>query len=256
LIDNPEQAIHWAIDQQVDIINLSLVLFVHDESLRRAIERAEAAGILIICSTADQGYTRQDVWPAKYSKTNSNEFRCIFPIAACNAHGKLTEYSSEIDAHYTFRGEDVIASSAKGAFMEMQSSVSGSSVATAMATGVASLVLACHRILKLAPFEHRKKGLSSIPSVIIRNVFAKMCRDQVLANAKQPWYVKPWCVFPARDKREGSVDPADYTLGEAEDVVQWIVEVFQNGMLSSPARINRGLYSQLDRSGGGLRQDG
>lgn len=172
----------------------------------------------------------QDVWPAKYAKSHD----CIFSVAACNAHGRLTEYSSETDAQYTFQGEDILASHGSGATGETERRVSGSSVATAIATGVASLVLACYRIMLSAPPHVVIRSLPTSHAAIIKNVFANMCNDHgATAERKTPLRVMPWLVFPTKASVVGARDwqKQDYTLGEPEDVMHWIIEKFQHSML-------------------------
>jgi hypothetical protein len=181
----------------------------------------------------------QDVWPAKYAKSHD----CIFPVAACNAHGRLTEYSSETDAQYTFQGEDILALNGNGPIGEAERRVSGSSVATAIATGVASLVLGCYRIL---PPHVVMRSFPTNHAAIIKNVFAKMCNDHgTPGDRKMPLRVMPWLVFPtkplvgdAKDRME-----QDFTLGEPEDVVQWIIDRFQHSTLFSFGTLFRELTS-------------
>lgn len=171
----------------------------------------------------------QDVWPAKYAKSHD----CIFPVAACNAHGRLTEYSSETDAQYTFQGEDILASNGNGPIDEAQRRVSGSSVATAIATGVASLVLACYRILLRVPPNMITRSFPSNHAAIIKNVFANMCNDHgTPGDRKTPLRVVPGLIFPTRPLVEDAKDGMEqsYTLGEPGDVMQWIVDRFQHGM--------------------------
>ena len=126
----------------MDIISLSLVLFNSDEDLFAKVEYAASKNIIIICSTADQGNNHQKVYPATYWK-KWNE-HCLFPIAACDQYGKLTAWSTETEAKYHFRGKDVNARPVR--FIKEKESnlgISGSSVATAIAAGTASLILAC-----------------------------------------------------------------------------------------------------------------
>jgi hypothetical protein len=168
-------------------------LLGHDESLSAAIGNARKEGIVVFCSTADKGYIMQDVWPAKYAKSHD----CIFPVAACNAHGRLTEYSNETDAQYTFQGEDILASNGNGPIGEAERRVSGSSVATAIATGVASLVLGCYRILLdlYAPPHVVMRSFPTNHAAIIKNVFAKMCNDYgAPGDRKMPLRVMPCLV--------------------------------------------------------------
>ena len=126
----------------MDIISLSLVLFNSNPDLFAKVQKAASKDIVIICSTADQGNNHQKVYPATYWK-KWNE-HCLFPIAACDQYGKLTAWSTETEAKYHFRGKDVNARPVR--FIKEKDSnrgISGSSVATAIAAGTASLTLAC-----------------------------------------------------------------------------------------------------------------
>ena len=95
------------------------MLYSEDSALLAAIEDAHNAGIIIFCATADKGFTPQDIWPAKYATS----YDSIFPVCSSTANGRITEYSSETAAQYTFQGEDIIANAGG-------TKVSGSSVAT------------------------------------------------------------------------------------------------------------------------------
>ena len=137
------QAIRWAIDQHVDIISLSLVLFHDHKDLYNAVHAASQENIVIICSTADRGNNHQKVYPAQYWEQMKTD--CLIPIAGCDQYGKLTDWSTETKAKYHFLGKDVIARSV-GVMTGSGKEISGSSVATAIAAGTASLVLACSRL--------------------------------------------------------------------------------------------------------------
>jgi Subtilase family len=213
----------------VDIINLSLVLFSESEDLWRAIQKATSSGIVIICSTADQGLIHQHVWPAKYSDLEGSFG--VIPIAAVSASGRLLEYSSELTARYTCRGENVTPSTASVGAKEAHGHVSGSSVATAMATGLACLTLACYKIAN----ERRRTRLTGSQNhtvhTLITNIFAKMSNKSKGEN--RPWQIRPWFVFPTTGA-EGSVSPGapldtNYTLGETEDFESWIMDRYIAG---------------------------
>ncbi|KAF2707831.1 hypothetical protein K504DRAFT_511742 [Pleomassaria siparia CBS 279.74] len=201
------QAIRWAINEKVDIINLSLVLYSEDSALLDAIENAHNAGIIVFCATADKGFTPQDIWPAKYGVN----YDSIFPVCSSTANGRITEYSSETAAHYTFNGQDIIVDTGG-------TRVSGSSVATAIATGVASLVLTCHRILLSSQYRSTDRSLPGLSNkvAVIKKAFSKMCGDPV---KQRPWLVTPSLLFPA--------DRSEYALGEPDDVEGWLIERLQ-----------------------------
>lgn len=104
--------------------------------------------------------------------------------------------------------------------------VSGSSVATAIATGVASLVLACHRIL--ISCDTSSLYASKTNYSLITNVFSKMCDQPPKEN--QPQLVKPWLVFPTQRSKEGSsvTHKSDFTLSEPHHIRDWITEQFSS----------------------------
>jgi hypothetical protein len=207
------EAVHWAVQQQVDLINLSLVLFEEHTKVLEAIQAANDAGVVVICSTADRGFIRQDVWPAKYASDRANSV--VIPIAACRANGKISEFSSETTAKYVFQGENVEAGEAP---------ISGSSVATAIATGIASLVLGCHRSLRrLHPSSpYRTKTNYSL----ITNVFSKMGDKD--SGKDPPQLVKPWLVFPTKKLVDGVAASykSDYMLSEIDQMDEWIEKRF------------------------------
>jgi len=215
--DRVIKAIDWAIDQRVDIINLSLVLFKEDDEVWDAVKRAANNNIVIICSTADQGLVTQEVWPAMYSIRPENS---IIPIAATSANGRLMEYSSETFAHYTLQGENVTPTPSPDAKI-VQRQVSGSSVATAMATGVASLVLACHRIANAIPGCSTKMSKSPNQTVIKEMFKHKLCIRTSTDDSPKHWPIKPEKVFPTKEDA-----PKEYDWGEPQEVQRWIQNVY------------------------------
>ena len=176
------QAIRWAIDQHVDIISLSLVLFNGHKDLYNAVHAASRENIVIICSTADKGNNQQKVYPAQYLE--EKKIDCLIPIAGCDQYGKLTDWSTETKAKYHFLGKDVIARSV-GVMTGSGKEISGSSVATAIAAGMASLVLACSRLaLEEENYERKQQ---------IEIFFEKM---QTLENRNSELkYVEPAILF-------------------------------------------------------------
>ena len=96
----------------------------------------------------------------------------------------MTDYSSETEAKYYFVGKDVTAK--PGGFMrDSREEISGSSVATAIAAGTASLVLACSLLaLEKDIFTRRQR---------IEYFFNKMQSEENLKNHSK--YVEPTIIF-------------------------------------------------------------
>ncbi|KAI0849800.1 hypothetical protein F5Y00DRAFT_234886 [Daldinia vernicosa] len=129
------RAIRWAILQKVDIISMSFATLDNNPDLERACNDADAAGIVMLCSTHDEGAKIKDAYPASFPSTIS--------ITACDEFGSPLRNSQQ-KYDYGILGQDVAAGVVP--FLESDDRISGSSVATAIAAGLSSLILSCDRI--------------------------------------------------------------------------------------------------------------
>ncbi len=138
-------------------------------SLREAMEKAHADDILMFCSASDQGANNKD----EYFPGGWNQ--CIHIGAATFNGDKLTWVDDKVN--FFFPGRNV-------PFISKEKSItyeSGSSIATAAATGLAGLLIYSARLQggisvvnnKKDPF-HQRLGMS--------NAFTKMARE-----GKFPW---------------------------------------------------------------------
>lgn len=195
------------INEKVQIINCSFALFEEYKPLRAQIRMAQNEGIAVMSSTSDEGYIIQDVWPAKYENTN------VFAIAACAFNGKFTAYSSEISAHFRVQGDGIDVSSPDPDIQRTNAIVNGSSVATAMASGYGSLMLACQQM-------HRTFSKSAISEQrseqVIRSAFNKMV-SPTTKNEKAP-FVQPRFALPTAEDR----------FTDADDFKTWVRDGFGN----------------------------
>lgn len=139
------QAIRWAIEQGVDIISLSLALHRRPDTvtsdLQAAINDAEAKNIIVICSTMDDGrnVSIRDTLPAACTHTLST--------VACDRYGGTLPYSdanSSDSKIYHVRGHGLPVGALE--FVNGPPEPEGSSVSTAVAAGLASLILSCGRM--------------------------------------------------------------------------------------------------------------
>jgi hypothetical protein len=128
----------------VDLISISWTTKLEHPLLHEAIQLATRAKITVICSTADKGQDGEKVWPAHWPETIS--------VSAASEHGaRLEKSQKEVDV--LMLGKNV---SVKGPTYITKGSddpISGSSVATALTTGVASLMLTFTRYANKNP-EH------------------------------------------------------------------------------------------------------
>jgi hypothetical protein len=147
------QAIKWATEQKVDIISMSFALYeVPDQhtnmdelmnEFRKAVTDANTENILMICSTADDGKNQDVAYPAHFKGLTMG-------IAGCNTFGSLLKNATSTDAEFLVPGRNVHAGVVP--FLTGEPRISGSSVATAIAAGLASLTLSCHLYAGTADF--------------------------------------------------------------------------------------------------------
>ena len=92
------ESIYWAIEKNVDIINISFGTMEDSDVLREAIKRATDEGILVIAAAGNTGDDVQ--YPAAYEK--------VMAVGAVDSTGKITDFSAdgkEVDVMAP--GEDV-----------------------------------------------------------------------------------------------------------------------------------------------------
>ncbi len=120
------QAIEWAVEKKVNIINLSFTTSRDSKELRDAVERAYDAGILLIASTANKGKAE---YPAAYD--------CVMAVGAVDSNGNVSTFSSSNNQiEITAPGEKILSTDV----FDTLSVHSGTSLAAAHVTGVASLL--------------------------------------------------------------------------------------------------------------------
>lgn len=145
---NTIQAVEWAISKDVDIIVLCLVLTRttdNVEELDNAFKKARNNNIVVICSTADAGRNWKDTWPVKFCRTSEKSgYDNILGIGACDEFGNRLDETQDKGYPFQFKGKDIYVGAIP--FAESDEQVTGSSVSTAIAAGIASLTLSCFRL--------------------------------------------------------------------------------------------------------------
>lgn len=119
------EGIYWAIEQKVNIINLSLGTTDNSFALEKAVKDASDKGILIIAAAGNDSKNIQ--YPAAYKE--------VISVGSITSKGKVSESSAgEEKAELVAPGEDVVASS----FLDGVIKVGGTSIAAPHITGVAA----------------------------------------------------------------------------------------------------------------------
>ncbi|KAM0554850.1 hypothetical protein ACHAPJ_006585 [Fusarium lateritium] len=193
------QALRWAVDSEADIISLSAAFFKADKRLSLAIHDAIAGGVIVIASTAGEAHKQEEAYPANYAE--------VIKIAATDLRGKETPESLASLADYMFPGDRIVAETTFLGTSNPSSEISGTSVATAIASGVASLILACHRLslstqMMETPWAEHKKQKREV----VKRVF-----NSIVDNKGK--FVKPWLFFNEADQQD---------WGEASRTLKWL----------------------------------
>jgi hypothetical protein len=131
---------------------------VDDADLKEKLRQAHDLGISVFCSTAEAAHSGPSVYPAAWSEYTT-------AVSACNRHFAADHYTDS-SAKYYLPGERISADPLS--YEDSEGIVSGSSVATAMAAGVASLILSCRnwaRIQKEYPISKGKYRREAITSM-------------------------------------------------------------------------------------------
>jgi hypothetical protein len=158
---------------------MSMVYQKEHEGIKKALQRAYSCGIAFICSTEDKYLENPPAYPAAH-------FPEAISISACNNVHKLLP-EADPRALYHFQGENVQATSLSYSNYQ-EPEVTGSSVATAVAAGVASLILSC-------------RNLADPNSTLLRCKTVTTVFDDMV-QGKGEKFVQPgnfFCEYPRRD---------------------------------------------------------
>ncbi|TVY16193.1 Subtilisin BL [Lachnellula arida] len=145
-VNKAAKAIEHAANAGVDIINCSWTTEKDDAELQHAIEYATSHGgsrqgkhpALVFCATSDEPHHYKSVWPADYTSH-------VLSVSAASKSGR-NRIETRMRFDLLVPGEDMPAAglSENG---DSDTLVSGSSVATAIASGIASMVLLYCKLL-------------------------------------------------------------------------------------------------------------
>lgn len=127
--------IYWAINNDMDVINLSLGTSTHYSTLHAAVDAAYAAGIVVVAAAGNEGNPpgKGDnvIYPAKYSS--------VIAVAATNQDDERPKWSSTgPDLELAAPGVDILSTWNDGGY----EGKSGTSMAAPHVSGTVALVLA------------------------------------------------------------------------------------------------------------------
>lgn len=137
-----QQAVQAAIDRTVHIISMSWTIERTKQNaddirqLEEAITAAANAGILMFCAANDQGIARDQSFPAACAGT-----KLIFKIGVAESSGAVWKWVGDpTDVDFIFPGHRVVKDRPNYTLATKCDILTGSSVATAIASGLAAFL--------------------------------------------------------------------------------------------------------------------
>ncbi|RAH64892.1 subtilisin-like protein [Aspergillus aculeatinus CBS 121060] len=190
------RAIRQAVKKGVHIISMSWTIVVPPrplssdfEDLEAAIGEAQTKGILMFCSASDKGAHQCGTYPSKRIKS-------IFTIGAATPDGQPNSRVGDIAAvDYLLPGELVEGEQSPDLLDTKVEYFTGSSIATALAAGLAALILYCAQIRMM-----REEGSEDQHALALEHFNQLKTHDkmrQAFENIGKTneRYLKVWSVF-------------------------------------------------------------
>lgn len=174
------QAIEAAVDRKVQIICMSWTvkeppIGEDKERFDKAMARAVTQGILIFCAAGDTGLHQDTDYPAACSPSK------LFRIGAAKADGHVWSWAGNLASlDFIIPGHDVVERQVGDAPPAGFQPQTGSSVANALAAGLAALIISC---VKLAAIHTHITGHSAT-AVATRDVHDVMRFEKMKAAFK------------------------------------------------------------------------
>ena len=164
-----------------------------------AIRKAHSKDILMFCSANDQGKFEDSTYPHALNPNYT------FKIGAAKATGSVPDFVNDKDLNFVFPGHEVILSppyeDVSDKLFEGFLPHTGSSVATALASGLAALVLECVRLGYISTLKDPKqRGRGAIQRVDMDKIrkrealeyaFSSVCMNRPAESR----YVEVWGTF-------------------------------------------------------------
>ncbi|KAL6878819.1 hypothetical protein J3F83DRAFT_724010 [Trichoderma novae-zelandiae] len=188
-------AIRAAVRKKVHIISMSWTIDPpEDEEERRfldaAIVEAANADILMFCSASDKGAKQNLTYPSKATTK-------IFTIGAATASGAADSWVGNLgNINFIFPGTKVEMDGRRSGADTSSREVTGSSVATALAAGLAALVLYCVQVrLHLATAQEKQKAKREFQLLKKHEHMMKALKDIGTTEESNHKFIEVWEVF-------------------------------------------------------------
>ena len=125
------EAIQIAMDENVDIINISLGFQVNNEDVHTLIKEAYSRGIIIVAAAGNDEFS-DIIYPAKYNE--------VLSVGSINKSGKKMYDNTINNSIIYFPGENIVSTYSSLGSNIMYKSMDGTSLSAPMLTGIISLI--------------------------------------------------------------------------------------------------------------------
>ena len=183
--------------------------------LEKAIELAASEGILMFCAATDQGAYIDNSYPAASSTKK------LFKIGAAEASGTAIKWLGDPRAvDFIFPGHNVVKERPGDVPIDKHTSLTGSSVATALAAGLAAVILYTVQVGALTPTDRaRHKGVTMDDFRALKK--HKRMRDAFLdigtTDGSEKKYIAVWQRFKDAVKKS-ETEPRDTWIDIVTDL--------------------------------------
>lgn len=123
------EALNWAIKHKMDLINISSSIYEDDPALKKAIDQAVKAGIMIVASAGNDGNSDKPTYPARYSN--------VIAVSSIGKDKKCSNFSNTgTSVDFAAPGDYVLTINSKGELFY----ASGTSFAAPYVTGLLAIL--------------------------------------------------------------------------------------------------------------------
>lgn len=161
------RAVDWAIENNVDIINISFGISHNKPELEQAIDKAVDSGIIIVAS-AGNTFGIKTEYPARYSN--------VISVNSVNAELKKPSFSAHGKIDFVGPGTDIITTIPNNKY----DVVEGTSFATAHVTGIIAYLLANDDTYSI-PNKHDSRYFNKVYQVLKEHSF-KLGDSKIYGN--------------------------------------------------------------------------
>lgn len=198
------QAIEYAVEHGAQIISMSWATKPPENqddkmAFDDAIRKAHNKNILMFCSATDQGKFEDLTYP------HASNPQYTFKVGAAKATGVTPDFVNDTDLKFVFPGHEVVLGTpyedVSDKHFDSFVSHTGSSVATALASGLAALVLECVRLSYISTLKNpRLRGRGAIQRAdmdrirkreALESAFSYICGGRQADNK----YIEVWKTF-------------------------------------------------------------